>query len=225
MSGRSWGRACSPASTPCMSRTSWPSSGRWDAAPTPCGAVRNVLAVAFDEAMRPRLVAANLVRALRQHRSLRHTVISGASGSWRGRIVIPDPEEVRRMLEAAVREDTAWLIARKEIAPDWFVPLDVREVPASGLRRTLKASRAEHGGRMAGTSITSTHSPGCGRRSPPSPSVASASARRAASPGARSRPPLSSSSRGRPLQQSGAGQDGGCPAPRPGRAGALQNLG
>jgi hypothetical protein len=101
--------------------------------------VRNVLAAVFDEAMRLRIVAANPVRALRKRRSLRRTAISAASGSWCGRIVIPDPEEVRRMLGAASREDTAWLIAREEITPDWFVPLDIREVPASGLRRALKA--------------------------------------------------------------------------------------
>jgi integrase len=70
---------------------------------------RIVLGAIFDEAIRRRLAHANPVRSLRTRRKTRRAEIQDVDD----RVVIPEREEVRTLLEAAGRLDTLWLVARR----------------------------------------------------------------------------------------------------------------
>lgn len=69
---------------------------------------RNVLAAVIDEALRRRLVAGNPVRALHPRRRVRRALIE--ERAERDSIVIPEREDVRKMLDAAEHGRHGWLI-------------------------------------------------------------------------------------------------------------------
>lgn len=97
--------------------------------------VKNVLGAVYDEAIRQRLAIINPVRMLRARRRMRRAAVQD-----RTRVVMPERDEVRRLIELAGRTDTAWIIVRRKTGEGWasveMIEFDAKDTPRKRLAAT-----------------------------------------------------------------------------------------